>query len=138
MLGPQVRHITIDVSRDLWYMDDTERIKKRTKKLAAMAAESTDGRARIKVYGGCLVQKEQKALEAGVKGVIPSTPGSPYQTFGGKPATAEQAEAEFAVLRERLGDAVVKAWGSEINGSDAERESRDNIAQVLQDTREGW
>lgn len=103
MLGPRVRLIRIDVANDISCINNRQSIRKRIVKLAAMAAKTTDGRARIRVEAGSLVRSEQRFLEEGVQGVVPKMLGWPYETFGGGCATEEQMKAEVAMVKEWLG-----------------------------------
>lgn len=104
MLGPRVRLIRFNVSRDFWCMKDRHSIKKRIVKLAAMAAEATDGRVRIRVDGGCLMRDEQRFLEEGVPGVEPKLVAWPSDMLEWGPAVVEEAKAEIAKVREPLGE----------------------------------
>lgn len=104
MLGPRVRLIRFNVSRDIWCMKDRQSIKKRIVKLAAMAAEATDGRVRVRIDGGCLLRDEQRFLEDGVLGIEPKLLVRPCETFGGGSAVVEEVEAEGAMMTEQLSE----------------------------------
>lgn len=108
MLGPRLRLIRFNVSRDIGYMKDRQSIKKRIVKLAAMAAEATDGRVRIMVDGGCLLRDEQRFLEAGVPGVVPKLVVWPSDMLEWGPTVVEkEVEAEIAMVTEPLGEEVL-------------------------------